>query len=178
VVVTSLAVAGSLTYASVVLLGHAQGLTLTLAGIAGLIVSIGITADSFIVYFERIRDEIREGRGLRSAVESGWTRARRTILAADSISLLAAVVLYALSVGNVRGFAYMLGLSTVIDIIVVFLFTKPVVTLLARTRFFGGGHALSGLSPARLGVRPGMLAGGRPGRRRVTGQASSAVEEG
>jgi preprotein translocase subunit SecD len=180
VVVTSLAVAGSLTYASVVLLGHAQGLTLTLAGIAGLIVSIGITADSFIVYFERIRDEIRDGRGLRSAVESGWTRARRTILAADSISLLAAVVLYALSVGNVRGFAYMLGLSTVIDIVVVFLFTKPVVTLLAKTHFFGGGHPLSGLSPARLGVRSGMLAGARPGRRRGTPVAdrSSAVEEG
>ncbi len=179
VVVTSLAVAGSLTYCAVVLLGHAQGLTLTLAGIAGLIVSIGITADSFIVYFERIRDEIREGRGLRSAVESGWTRARRTILAADSISLLAAVVLYALSVGNVRGFAYMLGLSTIIDIVVVFLFTKPVVTLLARTKFFGEGHPLSGLSPARLGVRPGNLAGSRPGRRRSTplAERSSAVEE-
>jgi preprotein translocase subunit SecD len=178
VVVSSLAVAGSITYAAVVLLGHTQGLTLTLAGIAGLIVSIGITADSFIVYFERIRDEIREGRGLRSAVESGWIRARRTILAADSISLLAAVVLYALSVGNVRGFAYMLGLSTVIDIVVVFLFTKPVVTLLARTRFFGEGHPLSGLSPARLGVGPGSLAGSRPGRRRTVGDAPAAVEEG
>ena len=179
VVVTSLAVAGSLTYCSVVLLGHAQGLTLTLAGIAGLIVSIGITADSFIVYFERIRDEIRDGRGLRSAVESGWTRARRTILAADSISMLAAVVLYALSVGNVRGFAYMLGLSTLIDIVVVFLFTKPVVTLLARTRFFAGGHPLSGLSPARLGVRPGTLVGGRQGRRQGTPIAdrTSTVEE-
>ena len=179
VVVTSLAVAGSLTYCSVVLLGHAQGLTLTLAGIAGLIVSIGITADSFIVYFERIRDEIRDGRGLRSAVESGWSRARRTILAADSISMLAAVVLYALSVGNVRGFAYMLGLSTLIDIVVVFLFTKPVVTLLARTRFFGNGHPLSGLSPARLGVRPGTLVSSRPGRRRGTPIAdrTSAVEE-
>ncbi|SDS83961.1 protein translocase subunit SecD [Actinopolymorpha singaporensis] len=158
VVVLSLAAAGALVYASVVLLGTAQGFTLTLAGIAGLIVAIGITADSFVVYFERLRDEVREGRSLRTAVETGWVRARRTILAADSVSLLAAVVLYALSVGNVRGFAYALGLTTLIDIIIVFVFTKPLVTLLARTHFFGEGHRFSGLDPSRLGVPRERLA--------------------
>ncbi|WP_020573687.1 protein translocase subunit SecD [Actinopolymorpha alba] len=152
VVVLSLVVAAAITYASVVLLGASQGFTLTLAGIAGLIVAIGITADSFVVFFERLRDEVREGRSLRTAVETGWARARRTILAADSISLLAAVVLYTLSVGNVRGFAYALGLTTLIDIVVVFVFTKPLLTLLARTRFFGEGHRFSGLDPTRLGV--------------------------
>ena len=108
--------------------------------IAGLIVAIGITADSFVVYFERIRDEVRDGRTLRVAVETGWVPARRTIIAADFVSLIAAVVLYVLSVGGVRGFAFTLGLTTLIDLLVVFLFTKPMVTLLARTRFFGGGH--------------------------------------
>jgi preprotein translocase subunit SecD len=152
VVVASLAVAAAVTYGAVVLLGKGQGFTLTLAGIAGLIVAIGITADSFVVYFERLRDEVREGRSLRTAVETGWVRARRTILAADSVSLLAAVVLYMLSIGNVRGFAYALGLTTLVDIAVVFVFTKPLLTLLARTRFFGDGHRFSGLDPDRLGV--------------------------
>jgi preprotein translocase subunit SecD len=150
--VSSLMVAGLLTYLSVVFLGHYIGFRLSLAGVAGLIVAIGITADSFIVYFERLRDEVREGRTLRVAVESGWVRARRTILSADAISLLAAVVLYVLSVGSVRGFAFTLGLTTIIDVVVVFLFTKPVVTLLARTKFFGSGHSWSGLSPDRLGT--------------------------
>ncbi|MBM7787904.1 protein translocase subunit SecD [Tenggerimyces flavus] len=159
VVVASLAVAAAMTFAAVVLLGEAQGFTLTLAGIAGLIVAIGITADSFVVFFERLRDEIREGKTLRSAVDSGWNRARRTILAADSVSLLAAVVLYVLSVGNVRGFAYALGLTTIVDLIVVFLFTKPLVTLLSRTKFFGEGHRLSGLDPSRLGVSKAKLTG-------------------
>jgi len=152
VVVASLIVAGATTYVAVVLLGAAQGFTLTLAGVAGLIVAIGITADSFVVYFERLRDEVREGRSLRLAVEAGWQRARRTILAADSVSLLAAVVLYVLSVGNVRGFAYALGLTTLIDVAVVFLFTKPMVTLLSRTKYFGGGRPWSGLDPEHLGV--------------------------
>ena len=150
----SLAVAAVLTYAAVVLLGRWQGFTLTLAGIAGLIVAIGITADSFVVFFERLRDEVREGRSLRAAVEQGWTRARRTILVADTVSLLAAVFLYYFAVGGVRGFAFTLGLVTIIDVIVVFLFTKPLVTLLARTKFFGGGHPWSGLDPVRLGARP------------------------
>jgi preprotein translocase subunit SecD len=158
VVVLSLGIAAAMTYEAAVLLGKAQGFTLTLAGIAGLIVAVGITADSFVVYFERLRDEVRDGKSLRTAVESGWNRARRTILAADSISLLAAVVLYFLSVGNVRGFAYALGLTTLIDLIVVFLFTKPLLTLLARTKFFGHGHRFSGLNPQRLGVTQKMLA--------------------
>ena len=149
--IASLLVAAALTYGMVVLLGQTQGFRLSLAGITGLIVSIGITADSFIVYFERVRDEVREGRSLRAAVETGWKRAKRTILAADGINFLAAVVLYVLAAGNVRGFAYTLGLTTIIDVVVVFLFTHPLLTLLARTRFFGGGHRLSGLDPEHLG---------------------------
>jgi preprotein translocase subunit SecD len=159
VVVLSLAAAAALTYASVVLLGKTIDFTLTLAGIAGLIVAIGITADSFVVYFERLRDEVRDGRSLRSSVETGWARAKHTILAADSISLLASVVLYILAIGSVRGFAFTLGLVTLIDLLVVFMFTKPLVTLLARTDFFGHGHKLSGLDPENLGVErlPGQL---------------------
>jgi preprotein translocase subunit SecD len=152
VVVLSLLAAGLLTGSLVILLGKAIGFTLSLAGIAGLIVAVGITADSFIIYFERLRDEVREGRSLRSSVETGWARAKHTIIAADSISLLAAVVLYVLAIGSVRGFAFTLGLTTLIDLVVVFLFTKPVVTLLARTDFFGHGHKLSGLDPEHLGV--------------------------
>jgi preprotein translocase subunit SecD len=151
VTVFSLVVASVITYALVVLLGNTQGLRLTLAGITGLIVSIGVTADSFIVYFERVRDEVREGRSLKAAVETGWGRARRTILAADAINFLAAVVLYILAAGGVRGFAFTLGLSTIVDIVVVFLFTHPMLTLLARTEFFGQGHRFSGLDPQRLG---------------------------
>jgi preprotein translocase subunit SecD len=116
------------------------------------IVSIGITADSFIVYFERVRDEVRDGRTLRAAVETGWKRAKRTILAADSINFLAAIVLYILAAGGVRGFAYTLGLTTIIDVVVVFLFTHPVLTRLASTTFFGEGHRFSGLDPERLGA--------------------------
>lgn len=152
VVVASLAVAGVLTGSLVILLGKSIGFTLSLAGIAGLIVAVGITADSFIIYFERLRDEVREGRSLRSSVETGWARAKHTIIAADSISLLAAVVLYVLAVGSVKGFAFTLGLTTLIDLFVVFMFTKPMVTLLARTDFFGHGHKLSGLDPEHLGV--------------------------
>ncbi|TCC48585.1 protein translocase subunit SecD [Kribbella capetownensis] len=159
VVVASLATAGVLTGASVILLGKAIGFTLSLAGIAGLIVAVGITADSFIIYFERLRDEVREGRSLRSSVETGWARAKHTIIAADSISLLAAVVLYVLAIGSVKGFAFTLGLTTLIDLLIVFMFTKPVVTLLARTDFFGHGHKLSGLDPEHLGVErlPGQM---------------------
>jgi preprotein translocase subunit SecD len=152
VVVLSLAAAAALTGALVILLGKAIGFTLTLAGIAGLIVAVGITADSFIIYFERLRDEVREGRSLRSSVETGWARAKHTIIAADSISLLAALVLYVLAIGSVRGFAFTLGLTTLVDLVVVFLFTKPLVSLLARTDFFGHGHKLSGLDPEHLGV--------------------------
>ncbi len=153
VALASLVIAGLLTYGSLVLLGQTIGYTLSLAGIAGAIVSIGITADSFVVFFERIRDEMRDGRSLRVAVEQGWRRARRTILAADAVSFIAAVTLYLLAVGNVQGFAFTLGLTTIIDVVVVFLFTKPLLTRLARTRFFGEGHKWSGVDPERLGVR-------------------------
>jgi preprotein translocase subunit SecD len=163
VAVASLAIAGLLTYGAVVILGETLNFALTLAGVAGLIVAIGITADSFIVYFERIRDEVRDGRSLRAALESGWVRARRTIIAADFISLIAAVVLWVLSVGGVRGFAFTLGLTTIIDLLVVFLFTKPVVTLLARTKFFQSGSRWSGLSPERRGAKK-TVATGRAGR--------------
>jgi len=160
--VSSLAIAALLTYLAVVLLSKYEGFTLSLAGIAGLIVAIGITADSFIVYFERLRDEVREGRSLRAAVERGWVRARRTILVSDTVSFLAALLLYILSIGDVRGFAFTLGMTTLIDVIVVFLFTKPMITLLARTKFYGQGHPLSGLDPARLGARAPWRGSRRP----------------
>ncbi len=164
VVIASLGVAAFLTYELVILLGKGVGFTLTLPGIAGLIVAVGITADSFIIFFERLRDEVREGKSLRLAVEAGWRRARATILAADAVSLLAAVVLYTFAIDEIRGFAFALGLTTVIDVIVVFVFTKPLVTLLAKTKFFGEGHKLSGLDAAHLGIEG----------RRVTEFAKSA----
>jgi len=148
----SLVVAGVITYCLFVLFGRTLGFTLTLAGVTGAIVAIGITADSFIVYFERLRDEMRDGRTLRVAAETGWIRARRTLLAADFVSLLGAVVLYVLSIGSVRGFAFALGLTTVIDVLVAFTFTRPIVAILARTRFFQTGHPLSGVDPRRLGI--------------------------
>jgi preprotein translocase subunit SecD len=177
VTVLSLLTAGVLTYGLVVLLGWSQGFRLSLAGVTGLIVAIGITADSFIVYFERVRDEVREGRPLRSAVEAAWLRARRTILISDAVSFLAAVVLYVLAVGNVRGFAFTLGLTTLIDVLVVFLFTKPAVTLLSRTHFFGGGHPLSGFAPAQLG-RPAPAYAGRGRVRTPAEQVNGPAEKG
>ena len=150
VTVGSLGLASLLLYLIIVVLGENIGFTLTLAGIAGAIVAIGITADSFIIYFERLRDEIREGRSLRSAVENGWIRARRTIIISDVVSLIAALLLYIFAIGNVRGFAFALGLTTIIDLIVVFLFTKPIITLLANLRFFRDGHPLSGLDAHKV----------------------------
>ncbi|MEZ0492922.1 protein translocase subunit SecD [Kineococcus sp. TBRC 1896] len=151
VTIASLVIAAALTYGVLLLLSWLQGYRLSLAGVAGLIVAIGVTADSFILFFERVRDEIRDGRILSSAVEAGWRRARRTILVSDAVSLLSAVVLYVLAVGNVRGFAYTLGITTIIDLVVVVLFTHPVVAVLAKTKFFGGGHKLSGFDPEHLG---------------------------
>ena len=150
--VGSLLVASVMAFLSILLLGETIGFTLTLAGIAGVIVAIGITADSFIVYFERIRDEVREGKSLKSAVETGWVRARRTVIVADAVSMIAALMLYFFAVGGVRGFAFTLGLTTVIDLIVVFFFTKPLVTVLARFPFYSQGHKLSGFSAKSLGV--------------------------
>ncbi len=152
VVIASLIVAGVITYGTVLVLSEAAGFTLTLPGIAGLIVAVGITADSFIVYFERIRDEMRDGKSMRVAVESGWVRARNTCLAADTVSLLAGVVLYIFAIGVVRGFAFALVISTIIDIVVFFWFTKPTVSLLARRPYFNNGGKYSGLSRDSLGV--------------------------
>ena len=154
VTVGSLLVAGSLVYLLFLLLGKWIGFTLTLAGIAGAIVAIGVTADSFIIFFERIRDEIREGRSLRTAVETGWVRARHTILVADFVSIIAAVLLYFFAVGGVRGFAFTLGLTTLVDLIVVFVFTKPLVTILAQLNFFASGHRFSGFSAKSTGTLP------------------------
>ncbi|AQZ70136.1 protein-export membrane protein SecD [[Actinomadura] parvosata subsp. kistnae] len=151
VAVLSLVVATILTYTAVVVLGHNAGFRLSLPHIIGLVVSIGITADSFIVYFERIRDEMKEGRRtLRAAVEVAWVRARRTILIADAVMFIAAIVLYFLAVGGVAGFAFAMGLTTLIDIVVVFLFTKPFIALLAKLKFFAKGHPLSGLDAERM----------------------------
>ena len=173
--VFSLATAALLSWCSVILLSKYQGFTLSLAGVAGLIVAIGITADSFVVYFERLRDEVREGRSLRAAVERGWQRARRTILVSDTVSFLAALLLYIIAIGDVRGFAFTLGLTTLIDIVVVFLFTKPMVTLLAGTRFFGQGHRWSGLDPARLGSKS-RWRGSKPATARpATGGVTTAT---
>jgi preprotein translocase subunit SecD len=150
--VSSLLVAGALVYMSFLLLGEWIGFTLTLAGIAGAIVAIGVTADSFIVYFERIRDEVRDGRSLRTAVETGWTKARRTIVVADFVSIISAILLYIFAVGGVRGFAFTLGITTLIDLLVVFAFTKPLTVLMARFKFFNSGHALSGVSAKTFGT--------------------------
>jgi len=152
VTVLSLIIAAVLTYLVIAILSWREGYRLSLAGVTGLIVAIGITADSFIVYFERIRDELRDGRILESAVESGWKRAIRTIIASDTVNFLAAITLFILAVGNVKGFALTLGITTVIDLIVVSLFTHPMLRLIARTRFFGEGHSFSGLNPRALGA--------------------------
>jgi len=132
----SLILSGVMVYAIMVLLGRYIGFTLDLAGMAGLIIGIGMTADSFVVFFERIKDEMREGRSFRSAVPRGWARARRTILSGNAVSFIAAAVLYVLAVGQVRGFAFTLGLTTILDVIVVFLVTWPLVSMASRSAFW------------------------------------------
>ena len=174
VTVASLVIAGLATYGVITLLSWTQGYRLSLPGVTGLIVAIGITADSFIVFFERIRDELREGRTLVAAIEKGWERARRTILASDAVNFLAAVVLYFLAVGGVRGFAFTLGLTTIIDLVVVFTFTHPMLAVLAKTEFFGHGHPWSGLDPRRLGAPQTPRYAGRG--RVVTGRPAGASE--
>ncbi len=172
VTIASLVIAGLITFGVITLLSWTQGYRLSLPGVTGLIVAIGITADSFIVYFERVRDELREGRTLAAAIEKGWERARRTILASDAVNFLAAVVLYFLAVGGVRGFAFTLGLTTIIDLVVVFFFTHPTLALLAKTEFFGHGHPWSGLDPRRLGAPQTPRYAGRG--RIVTAQPAGA----
>lgn len=165
VVLASFAVAGAWTYALVLLLSNTAGFTLTLPGIAGLIIAVGVTADSFIIFFERIRDEMRDGKSMRVAVESGWIRARQTRVAANVVQLLSAAVLFIFASGAVKGFGFALGLTTLIDLAVLFWFTKPMVSLLARYKFFNGGGKWSGLSVDRLGMEepsaPLVKAGGK-----------------
>lgn len=170
--IAGLIVSAILTYSIMSLLGAGIGFALNLPAVCGAIVAIGITADSFIVYFERIRDEVREGALLRPAVQRAWPRARRTILVSDFVSFLCAAVLYLVSVGKVQGFAFTLGLTTALDVVVIFLFTKPLITLLARRKFFSEGHPWSGLDPKRLGARPPL----RSSRRR-SASSSAAVKE-
>ncbi|MEU9270445.1 protein translocase subunit SecD [Streptomyces sp. NPDC048253] len=171
IALASLLVSAALTYVLMALLGPAIGFALNLPAVCGAIVAIGITADSFIVYFERVRDEIREGRTLRPAVERAWPRARRTILVSDFVSFLAAAVLFIVTVGKVQGFAFTLGLTTVLDVVVVFFFTKPLMTLIARRKFFASGHKWSGLDPKSLGAQPPLRRTRRPG-----GPAAGPVE--
>ncbi|WP_191874370.1 protein translocase subunit SecD [Streptomyces filipinensis] len=171
VAMASLLVSAILTYVIMSLLGPAIHFALNLPAVCGAIVAIGITADSFIVYFERIRDEIREGRSLRPAVERAWPRARRTILVSDFVSFLAAAVLFIVTVGKVQGFAFTLGLTTVLDVVVVFFFTKPLMTLLARRKFFANGHKWSGLDPKSLGAKPPLRRTRRP-----AGPAAGSVD--
>jgi preprotein translocase subunit SecD len=150
VTIASLVVSGALTYAMLVILGQQIGFTLTLAGIAGFIVAVGITADSFVVFFERIKDEVHEGRTARVAIPRAWERSRRTILSADTVSFLAAATLYYFAAGDVKGFAFTLGLSTVLDLVVVFLFTHPLVALFSRSAAFGSAR-FTGLNHVRAG---------------------------
>lgn len=153
VTVSSLVVAGIITWGLLLFVSWRYGYRLSLAGVAGIIIGIGMAADSFIVYFERVRDELREGRQLKSAVEVGWDRAKRTIYASKAVNMLAAVILYILAVGSVRGFAFTLGLTVIVDIVIVVLFTHPMLQALARTKFFGEGHPMSGMDPRQLGVK-------------------------
>ncbi|WP_420175276.1 protein translocase subunit SecD [Luteococcus sp. OSA5] len=168
IVIGSLVIAAVITWATMSLLGEAMGFALNLPGVAGAIMAIGVTADSFIIYFERIRDEIRDGRSLKSAIETGWKKARGTIVIADGVSLLSAVVLFILAVGAVKGFAFTLGLTTLIDMAIVFWFTKPLMSVLGRTKFFGQGHKWSGLDPEHMGVSRNSLLGIRRSPERRT----------
>jgi preprotein translocase subunit SecD len=184
VTIASLLVSGALTYAMLVILGTQIGFTLSLAGIAGFIVAVGITADSFVVFFERIKDEVHEGRSMRVAVPRAWVRARRTVLSADTVSFLAAAILYYFAAGDVKGFAFTLGMSTILDLVVVFLFTHPMVSLLSRSKAFGSAR-FTGLGNARAGgiarnedEAPVRRAAGRParGRRPAAGTATAVLE--
>jgi preprotein translocase subunit SecD len=148
IVVIGLAIGGALLYSIITLLSTTQGLTLTLAGVTGIIVSVGITVDSYVVYFERLKDEIRAGRTVRQSVDRSFRRAFRTVLTADLVAIMAALILYLFTVGDVRGFAFMLGLSTLLDIFTAFFFIRPAVILVGQrrgftdARFMGVGRGL------------------------------------
>lgn len=180
----SLVVAGAMVYAILVLLGRYINYTLDLAGIAGLIIGIGTTADSFVVFFERIKDEIREGRSFRSAVPRGWARARKTIVSGNAVTFLAAAVLYFLAVGQVKGFAFTLGLTTILDIVVVFLVTWPLVYLasksptLAKPSYNGLGAVQQVARERRAVARAGGGTGGKPGAKTRTRVTAQSTEQG
>ncbi len=157
----SMILAGGITYLTIAILSWVMGYRLSLPGVAGLIMAVGVTADSFIVYFERIRDEVRDGRPLAVAVDEGWDRAKRTIMVSDGVNLVAAVILYMLAVGGVQGFAFTLGVTTVVDLVVIFFFTHPIMELLVRVPFFGEGHRFSGFDPEHLGAKSGAVYAGR-----------------
>ena len=161
VAVASLVVAAAGTYLVIAALSATMGYRLSLAGVAGLIISIGITVDSFIIYFERVRDEVRQGRTLRTAIDEGWKHARRTILVSDAVNLVAAIVLYFLAVGGVQGFAFTLGVTTCVDLAIIIFFTHPFMEWIIRFRFFGEGHRLSGLDPEHLGATSSTYGKGR-----------------
>ncbi len=154
IAIASIVLSTGLSYLVICLLSWVMGYRLSMAGVLGMIISIGVTADSFIVYFERIRDEIRDGRNIHSAIEYGWDRAKRTIIISDCVNLLASLVLYILTVGSVRGFAFTLGITTLLDLIVVMMFTYPLMLVIIRTAFFGKGKRFSGLDIERLRHTP------------------------
>jgi preprotein translocase subunit SecD len=147
VVVGGLTVSGLLMWSVISWLSKTNGLALTLSGVAGIIVSIGVTVDSYVVFFEKIKDDVQSGRSLRNSAARGFESAWRTILAADTVSFIGALILWWLTVGSVRGFAFFLGLSTLIDIVVSYFFTRPTVLLLARTKFMNKGRVL-GVAPS------------------------------
>ena len=178
VAVASLVVAAAGTYLVIAALSAIMGYRLSLAGVAGLIISIGITVDSFIIYFERVRDEVRQGRTLRTAIDEGWKHARRTILVSDAVNLVAAIVLYFLAVGGVQGFAFTLGVTTCVDLAIIILFTHPMMEWIVRFRFFGEGHRLSGLDPEHLGATSSTYGKGREAvADRVTGSLARRKAE-
>ena len=161
VVIMGLAVWASLLWSIISLLGATSGLALSLSGAVGIIVSVGVTVDSYVVYFERLKDEIRAGKTIRSAVDRGFSRAFRTILAADISSFIGASLLYLLTVGSVRGFAFFLGLSTLLDIVVAYFFTRPMVVLLGRNRVFTSARWL-GVARGLAAPAPVPVPGGAP----------------
>jgi preprotein translocase subunit SecD len=151
VVISGLAISGSLLWSVISYLSKTNGLALTLSGVAGIVVSIGVTVDSYVVFFERLKDELVSGKTMRGAAQRSFTSAWRTILAADTVSFIGAIILWQLTVGSVRGFAFFLGLSTLIDVFVAYLFTRPAI-LLARSKFMAGRNVLGVVVPKEVTI--------------------------
>jgi preprotein translocase subunit SecD len=168
VVIAGLSVSGALLWTITSLLTQSRGLALSLSGAVGIIVSVGVTVDSYVVYFERLRDEIRHGKTLRSSVDRGFKRAWRTILAADLVSLIGALALYFLTVGSVRGFAFFLAMSTLLDLFVAYFFTRPLVSMLGKGTFFttgplGIGHNMDVTGAVNTAATPTRIVPGSAG---------------